>query len=418
MDLSHLHFLVVEDHDFQRAIVISLLRQMGAEQITEAKDGSEALGKMRLLPPVFSVETGARSLPAQADILICDLDMPGMDGVELIRHVANEQLVRSIILLSGLDSDLISSVENMARAHGMPVLGMIEKPVSSQKLSNLIARFESIPVDDQRYPAVHVDVEQLHAALRQDQFIAYFQPKVAFDSKQLVGFEALARWRHPEYGILSPAAFIGMAEQSELINDLSWRMLELALLERQVWRKAGIDTQIAVNLSLAYLGQVGIAERITGLVRDAGVAAERVILEVTESLVTTNMAHVLENLARLRMRGFGISIDDYGTGFSSMQQLSRIPFTELKVDQSFVAGAAAKPNLRTILDSSLQLARKLGLSSVAEGIEKEEEWALLKSLGCDIAQGYFVARPLAANSVIEWSRNWAAQIPLVVSAAA
>ena len=418
MDLSHLHFLVVEDHDFQRAIVISLLRQMGAEQITEAKDGSEALGKMRLLPPVASAETGARMLPAQADILVCDLDMPGMDGVELIRHVANEQLVRSIILLSGLASDLISSVENMARAHGLPVLGMIEKPVSSQKLSNLIARFETIPVDDQRFPAVHVDVEQLHAALRQDQFIAYFQPKVAFDSKQLVGFETLARWRHPEYGILSPAAFIGLAEQSELINDLSWRMLELALLERQVWLKAGIDTQIAVNLSLAYLGQVGIAERITGLVRDAGVAAERVILEVTESLVTTNMAHVLENLARLRMRGFGISIDDYGTGFSSMQQLSRIPFTELKVDQSFVASAAAKPNLRTILDSSLQLARKLGLSSVAEGIEKEEEWALLKSLGCDIAQGYFIARPLAASSVIEWSRNWAAQIPLVVSAAA
>ena len=401
MDISSLRLLVVEDHDFQRSIAVSQLRQLGADGVLEARDGAEALTKLR---PDFA-DRGA------VDVMICDLDMPGMDGVELIRHVATERLVRSVILLSGLDTTLIASVQNMARAHGIPVLGIIEKPVSLQKLSNLLARFATAIEPLPHVVTAKVTAEELERGLVRREFVAYFQPKVEMTTQKVVGAEALARWRHPDKGLLQPQSFIGIAEQTELINGLSWAMLEQALQAQRDWATQGLVTRVAVNLSLAYLGQIGVAERITALVREANIDCQYVILEVTESLVTTNMAHVLENLARLRMRGFGISIDDYGTGFSSMQQLSRIPFTELKVDQSFVAGAAAKPNIRTILESSLQLAKKLGLSSVAEGVERQEEWALLLSMGCDIAQGYFISRALAPEAFVDWSRAWNSQIP-------
>jgi len=221
--------------------------------------------------------------------------------------------------------------------------------------------------------------------------------------------EGLARWRHPDKGLLMPGSFIEVAERNGLIDMLTVRMMEIGFTQHKTWAERGFVTPIALNLSLGYLGQPNVADVVNGLAARIGVASRFVTLEVTESLVATSLTHVLENLARLRMRGFGISIDDYGTGFSSMQQLSRIPFTELKIDQSFVTGATNRPNLRVILESSLQLAHKLGLRAVAEGIEKDEEWALLKSLNCDVAQGYFIARPMPGDAIPDWNASWGGQ---------
>jgi EAL domain-containing protein (putative c-di-GMP-specific phosphodiesterase class I) len=163
---------------------------------------------------------------------------------------------------------------------------------------------------------------------------------------------------------------------------------------------------VSVNLSLKSLTDPGLAERITGLVQKQDLDPRRMVLEVTESAAMTDVGRALENLTRLRMKGFGLSIDDYGTGYSSMQQLSRIPFTELKIDQSFVLSALEKESSKVILASSLDMARKLKLHSVAEGVETRAHWNLLKSLGCDIAQGYFVAKPMDAHTFSEWSLKW------------
>jgi EAL domain-containing protein (putative c-di-GMP-specific phosphodiesterase class I) len=186
-------------------------------------------------------------------------------------------------------------------------------------------------------------------------------------------------------------------------------MLEKSAAACRDWRAAGLETTVSVNLSLASLTHIGLADRITTLVEGQNLAPRHMILEVTETIAMTDIARALENLARLRMRGFGLSIDDYGTGYSSLQQLSRIPFTELKIDQSFVMGATAKESRKVILESSLDIARKLGLKSVAEGVETRADWDLLKTLGCDLAQGYFVARPMAANRLAHWSSEWMAQ---------
>lgn len=392
MDFRTLGVIVVEDHDFQRKVAVSFLGQMGVTKVLHASGGRDALDQISAAPwPV--------------DVAICDLDMPGMDGMEFIRHLAEGKLVGAIILLSGLESQLISSVESMASFQGMTVLGTIEKPVSPQKISNLLAKFESdTGLRQSEPPAMRAD--EIDAGLKAGEFVAYFQPKVDFKTLELVGFEALARWNHPEKGILPPASFIQMAEKSGLIDRITTRMIEVSLKQLKDWLDQGFETGMAINLSLSYLGSQGVADQISAEAQRFGISPKAITLEVTESLVTSDLGHVLENLARLRMRGFDISIDDYGTGFSSMQQLSRIPFTELKIDQSFVTGATSRPNMRVILESSLQLSQKLGLRCVAEGIEKDDEWALLKSLGCDIAQGYFIAWPMPGEAVMEWHQAW------------
>ena len=393
MDFRTLGVIVVDDHDFQRKVAMSYLSQLGVVNILEGSDGLEALAKI-----------SAAGWPV--DVALCDLDMPGMDGMQFIRHLAEGRRVGSIILLSGLEPQLISSVEKMASLQGLAVLGTIEKPVTPQKISNLLVKFKPA-LAPLASVSPSVSVADMEHGLVAGEFFAHFQPKVDFKTLKLVGVEALARWNHSDSGLIAPSAFIQLAEKSNLINRITQRMIEVSLKQLKDWNDQGFETGMAINLSLSYLGSPGIADQITSEAKRLGLEPRAVTLEVTESLVTTDLGHVLENLARLRMRGFDISIDDYGTGFSSMQQLSRIPFTELKIDQSFVTGATSRPNMRVILESSLQLAQKLGLRSVAEGIEKEEEWALLKSLGCDVAQGYFIARPMPGDAVPEWHQAWA-----------
>jgi EAL domain-containing protein (putative c-di-GMP-specific phosphodiesterase class I) len=171
-----------------------------------------------------------------------------------------------------------------------------------------------------------------------------------------------------------------------------------------------LNVTISVNLSAKSLASPDVADQITRIVRDEGANPSNIVLEVTESAAVSNVGGTLETLARLRIRGFRLSIDDYGTGYSSMQQLARIAFTELKVDQSFVLSALDVGASRVILESSLDMARKLGVRSVAEGVETRGHWDLLLAPGCDIAQGYFIARPMDAAAFKQWASEWTAPV--------
>jgi EAL domain-containing protein (putative c-di-GMP-specific phosphodiesterase class I) len=202
---------------------------------------------------------------------------------------------------------------------------------------------------------------------------------------------------------LSPAEFIPTAEACGLIDALTWVMLEQAMEQLLVWRHAGQDWSVSVNLSLPYLEYVGAADRIAGLAERYGVEPASVVLEVTETLAATKLGTVLANVARLRMKGFGVAIDDYGTGFSSMQQLTQLPFTELKVDRSFVQGAAHDQQREAIVASSVELAKRLRLTSVAEGVETQSDLSVLSTLGCDLVQGFLFARPMPASEFAVWA---------------
>lgn len=394
-DFAELHFLVVEDHAFQRSTLVRALQSLGAIHVAEAADGREALA--------FFLDG-----PSAIDVVVCDLEMPNMDGMEFIRRLRETGVQTSIILTSALDKSLITSVETMTRAYGIHLLGAIEKPATPAKLSELLLQRPAVPVSRAQAPAEAVPETLIIDAIGNKLYEPFFQPKIDIATGRLVGAEALARLRKPDGFFVPPDVFVPLLESRRLIDELTWIMLERSAEACRRWQAHdGLqDMSVSVNLSLTSLSDTDLADQLTQRVAAAGLDPKHMILEITESAAMTDVAHCLENLTRLRMKGFGLSIDDYGTGYSSMQQLSRIPFSELKIDRSFVTDVALHPQRRVILASSIDMARKLGLTVVAEGVESRADWDRLKELGCTLAQGYFIAKPMPAGEFLSWAGNY------------
>lgn len=389
-------FLVVEDHEFQRSMIVDMLESIGARSVHEAADGASALEVTREIDHAF-------------DVIVTDIEMPGMDGMAFIRRLGEAKVRASLIITSGLERSLLETVETMSGAYGMRLLGTIEKPPSAERFAELIAKHWQMrpnPENTQQDAAMFT-LEQVMEGLHAEQFEPYYQPKIDLKTNRVKGAEALARWRHPNGGIVLPYAFVSLLEDAGQISELTWIMLAKSAQDCRNWREAGFDLNVSVNISVKLLEDPAIADAITWQVVHQGLDPKHMILEITESAAMSSVGHVLENLIRLRMKGFGLSIDDYGTGYSSMQQLTRVPFTELKIDQSFVLHAAHQESSRMVLESSLEMARKLGVTSVAEGAETSQDWNLLRECGCDLAQGFFIAKPMSAAAFPEWVATWA-----------
>lgn len=392
IDIASLRFLIVEDHSFQRWALGNVLQELGARNVLAAADGQAALDLMR---------------QNEIDIAISDLEMPGMDGMEFIRHLGEAPRAVSLIVASGLDRPLIRSVEMMARAYGVRLLGSVEKPVMLEVLRPLVeAHLAGPALPRLGSPAArHFPVAEILAALQNGQVQPFFQPKVELTSGAVRGAEALARWRHPTEGIVGALEFIPALEKAGDVAELTAAMAAQAAAACRTWRAEGFDVGVSLNLSQESLGDVRLADRITEIVRAESLNPRDVILEITESATTKDLGSTLENLSRLRMKGFGLAIDDYGTGHSSMQHLSQIAFTELKIDQSFVRNASTQEASRAMLESSLELAAKLKIVAVAEGVEMMVDWDLIKKLDCHLAQGYFIALPMDAGAYLRWLRE-------------
>ncbi len=387
--------LIAEDHDFQRRTLVRMLHSLGIVDILEAANGREALELIR-------------SAPRPPEIVLSDLDMPEMDGMAFIHQLGEAKSGLGVIIISALDPVLLGSVAKMANAYGVHLLGVIEKPITRERLVQLLTAHQTAgkvqqPVQLAQAPAF--SWQEIRAGVTNREFEPFFQPKIEMASGRVVGAEALARWCHPTRGIVAPYSFILELERYKDMDALTFLMLEKAAHSCRDWLNAGFNLTVSVNLSLTSLADTSLADRIIACVKNAGLEPNHMVLEITETAAMTELAQVLENLTRLRMHGFGLSIDDYGTGFASMQQLARVPFTELKIDQGFVTGCTQNHAAHVIVEASIALARGLGLKAVAEGIETEEDWIALKATGCDIAQGYFIARPLEETAFLEFCRQ-------------
>lgn len=236
---------------------------------------------------------------------------------------------------------------------------------------------------------------ELASAIASRQFVPFFQPKIDLKTSRLAGVEVLTRWRHPEQGVLLPSEFLEQLEGQGLIEQLTDCVITQALSCVSECKVHGRDISLALNISPTTLQVAHAAEHIAGLVTASGMCAAQLTIELTETVACETSAAVYESLIRLRELGFQISIDDFGTGYSSMKLLSTMPFTELKIDRSLVSGAAHDPKSALILESIIQLADKLRLRTVAEGIETREDIKLLRSLGCEVGQGYFLGLPMS-----------------------
>jgi EAL domain-containing protein (putative c-di-GMP-specific phosphodiesterase class I) len=395
-ELSHIppfRALVIEDHDFQRSIAAQVLKLCGAIGVGEAANGAAAIAAIDKAVDPF-------------DVLVCDLNMPDMDGLEFLRHMGKRHCSSSVIIVSALDEAITRSAEVMGQIYGVRLLGTIEKPITRSKLAPLLLRHFGQQRMPSHPPTAPISLAEIERGLEEHQFVPFFQPKIDMRQRKLAGVEALMRWRHPEWGMLTPDAFIAIMEKNGLITRGTYEILDSALASCRYWDGYGHTIPLAINVSVESLSDTSLPEQLDARVQAVNLDPELITVEITESTAMTDLGHCLETLTRLRMKGFGLSIDDYGTGFSSMQQLTRVPFSELKIDQTFVTGSARQPLLRALLESSVHMGRRLGLKTVAEGVESEEDWSVVERAGCDVAQGYFIAEPMPAADLLTWYEGW------------
>jgi EAL domain-containing protein (putative c-di-GMP-specific phosphodiesterase class I) len=326
--------------------------------------------------------------------------------VEFVRKLVDHRYAGSLILVSGEDERVLKTAEKLVKAHGITVLGHLKKPVTPERLTELIEMWAPPITGQARAGRKAYGADDLRKAIANGELVNFYQPKVAVRSGKVVGVETLVRWRHSKDGMVFPDQFIGVAEANGLIDDLTRAVLKEALTQAKVWMEARLDLRVAVNVSMDNLSSLDFADFVTWVAAEAGVPPQTVVLEVTESRLMGDLRSPLEVLTRLRLKRFHLSIDDFGTGHSSLTQLRDIPFDELKIDQSFVHGAWRDETLRAMYNASLGLANQLDMEVVAEGVEDQEDWDFLHQTGCHLAQGYFIARPMPAADLPDWLETW------------
>ncbi len=382
-----LSVLVIDDDLFMLEIISTSLQQIGVGEISTALNGWEGLQQL----------DRATDVP---NCIICDLHMPQMDGIELLRHLTAKNYKGAVILMSGEDPRVLNTVGNLANAHNLHILGCLSKPVNKQALTSLLSDLEESIQPLAKTSNWSITPAELEASILAGQIRPFFQPQVSSLNRKIVAVEALARWQHPAGKMMPPPdVFVSLAESSGLIDLLTETIYTQTIQQAATWRRAGFELNICINLSMDNLNDLSLPNRLQAIANEAGVNIKNVVLEVTESRLTTNHSAALEILTRLRLMGFALSIDDFGTGYSSLELLNNIPFNELKLDRQFVHGAHKNASSRAILESSITLARKLNMRIVAEGVEDQQDWDLITSLGCDLVQGYFISKPVAADNL-------------------
>ncbi len=395
--------VIVDDDQFQLKLLSHQLSMVGYKNVTAFDDGQTALDHM-----VGQV--------LDSTVVILDLNMPNMDGLEFLQKLQETKFTGALLLVSGEDERVLQSAEALASSYDLWVLGHLSKPVQQEQLQKylklLVAQKEKSLVGEKQYI---YEATRLKQAIDCGELSNFYQPKVNLESGELVGVEALVRWEHPEDGIVLPDSFIDLAEENELIDSIAQQVLSNALADSKKWQGLGINITIAVNISMYNLNTREFISYLENELLTSGINPQDLILEVTESKLMRDYSLVLDMLTRLRLRRVNLSIDDFGTGHSSMTQLRDIPFNELKIDRGFVHSACDNATLHGIFDGSIQLAKNLGIKTVAEGVENEDDWTFLGGSGCDLAQGFFIGKPMRALELSEWKTEWAeryAQFPV------
>lgn len=341
-------------------------------------------------------------------VLVLDLQMPDMDGIEVMRKLAPLSNPPALVLVSGLDSGVLLAAEKLGTAHNLKILATLTKPVRLSKLQQVLEQHTLDKILDNRVVApaeVKLTKKALQQAIDDDQLILHYQPQVEINTGALVGAEALVRWQHPNYGLIPPNLLIPFAEKSHMLGELTHWVIGNAAKQIQKWQQEGLVFPVSVNISADDITSLVLPETLANILEENQLDPTCLTLEVTERTIMGEPTISLDILTRIRLKGIGLSIDDFGTGYSSLSQLHRVPFTELKIDLSFVANITKDEIARSIVKTCIILGHELGMRVVAEGIETEDQLTLLKSLGCDIAQGYLLSKPVLANEITMFRKS-------------
>ncbi|GEM_PF-429310 len=342
---------------------------------------------------------------AKGDVKAVVVDVVGRagGGFELIEKLCTAAPEAAVLIVTGLDAKTAQSTERLARSKQFNVRVVRNDKFDEDTLKACLAEAPKDRTD--------ITATNLQDSIEQNFLRVEYQPKVPFDppSEPRYSVEALVRLRHPELGDVYPDQFISVAENSGLIQQLTDSVTRQVFADLAAWRAAGLHLVAAINVSPLLLNDNVWSTQFLERCEEFGVSPEDVTLEITESSMGAENSAALDVLTRLRLKGFTLSIDDFGTGFSSLANLYKLPFGELKLDKSFVMDLADSEEARALIETTASMARRIGLKVVAEGVETEQAFEQLRSFGCDYAQGYFISRPMTADRIPaffeEWSRR-------------
>ena len=338
------------------------------------------------------------AVPDSAVIMI-DLRLGNANGVDVLRLLAERRCRAKIVVMSGAEERILQTTERLGKAYGLNMLAALTKPF---QLDQLVAIFEAARVTP-ALPEGRCSAEgELRRAIMGGELRLHYQPKVDFKTGAILGSEALVRWQHPERGMVPPLSFIPIAEETGLILPLTEWVLGEALRQTSAWRRDGFDESVSINIPGRMLNNLAMPDMISGALASHTLPGSALTLEVTEAEALKDMVSAMDVLARLRLMDVTLSIDDFGTGHSSLTKLRQLPFNELKIDRSFVMDALSDSEARALTETVILLAHRFGIKVVAEGVENAKVWDLVGAMGCDTAQGYFISRPLPADGYQAW----------------
>lgn len=386
--------LVIDDDLMQLEIMADDLQQLGVKRVLLAQSGRQAIDLVNEHKSIT--------------IIFTDISMPEMDGLQLLRQLATEGVSIPIVLVSSAKTDIMHSVGMLARSHGMQVIGFVQKPVTPENLLAMLHGNTNTRRQDTRGSSQTIDLSpgRLKAAIAAREIFPWYQPQVEAQHLRLTGVEALARWKLADGRFINPGQFIPAIEANGLADELFFSILQQILMDVRHWQASGILIRVSINLSLDCAYRLDLPDRIQASFKQAGVAHDSVVIEVTESRLMENSPAAIETLTRLSLLGFLLSIDDFGTGYSSLVQVANLPFGELKLDLGFVQEVGRSAKADAILRSTITLGRSLGMEVVAEGVETSDQLDRLRAMGAELMQGYLFGRPMPAKQLEAWLAAW------------
>ncbi|MCR9136595.1 MAG: EAL domain-containing response regulator [Alphaproteobacteria bacterium] len=385
--LSGQNILVVDDDPTQILILSGYFHSLRAASVLEANSAKDAL--MVLKQPDQAV-----------DLIVSDLMMPDMDGIELLRELRAVNYQGKLALISSLDQAMINSARKLGEMHGLNIIGTCRKPLRKASLDSVFLIPESPRGKFDVVPDMDVTAERIRSGLESGAFRPYYQPKVDIQQKRIVGAEALVRWCDPAAGVLSPADFLPVVESENLTNELTFDLMTSIFRDIVSWKHQGLNIKTSINVTAHEIAILEFPDIVGRLLRENDVLPTEIGIEITENAVVEFNTNSLEVLSRLRLMGMEIAIDDFGTGFANIKALKEFPYTELKIDQSFIRGMTKDPFCQETVRAAVTLGRQMNMRLLAEGIETIDEWEFVKQRGVDEAQGFLFAKPMPVESFV------------------
>ncbi len=341
------------------------------------------------------------------NLLFLDLNMPEMDGIQFLAELAQIRYKGFLVIISGVAPRIISSVEELAKSHGLNYLGTLLKPLEPKDFVEVLADIGE--ANKEVSVGRELKIYEIIRAIKDESLEVYYQPQVNLHNRKVYGVEVLVRLEHPTLGIVSPDQFLAKIEQSDLMIHMTFIIIRKALRDWSKWKKHGLELKLSLNISSYSLQRPEFVDELLDVMNEFSMPLDKICLEVNERAMKKNTPQELETLSRLNMKGIELALDDFGQDQASVERIQNLPINVLKLDKRFLIERKNKQGQITVIESCIAFAKRLNMITVAEGVETPEHWKLCGELGCDIAQGFYLSKPISAKEVLAWMANWKAQ---------